>query len=610
MKNLVIGLILLFVAETLSATTIVFDDAHKPTNSVHETNPVCEFTAGLRGGYRDLALFIGQEGYIVEVLDPPSIFTRENLEAKCAVVINAPCKYGNCGSSYTLEEIAILYEYLLDGGNLLVMAEPFLRAPLSPLLSRMGIVMGDSIANHHDPLAYDVIESNLLLDNGDIGDDNFSDHPIFENISEIVLYGSDFILRNLVVNLIVSEQNATPSAVPLAALSESGNGKAVIVGDSDWLSAKDDNHNGIINLLERNNAGLAANILNWLCPPETSVTYARSIGYWRHQCMGNGHTDVSSDSLSHLQSRIEQESSFFTECFDLSGCSLLLAAPPNNDMLRKAAQQLYGLWLNYVSGKLLGLEVNSPRGEVMLAPRTDVRKIIRDIEAILCDPGSSLEQIEWAKDLAESINTSGEKIDVHPSVRVLKVRPQETATIGLTISNFSDFPYNLTLTASGDLDADLDNSQITVQANQTQEVSLFLRSTSLPQEDIGFAIVKMFNEEGELIDACVIGVEIEKTAGVVATKGNEISLSTKPNPAGGNIEMEIVSGNGAYAALTVYDARGRFIRSLVKRHIESGLTRLVWDRRDQDGAAVAPGIYFARLEIEGNSKIAKIVLSK
>lgn len=88
-------------------------------------------------------------------MDPPSTFTRENL---------------------------------LDGGNLLVMAEPFLRASLSPLLSRMGIVVGDSIANRHDPLTYEVIESNLLLDNGDIGNDNFSYHPIFENISEISLW--------------------------------------------------------------------------------------------------------------------------------------------------------------------------------------------------------------------------------------------------------------------------------------------------------------------------------------------------------------------------------------------------------------------------------------
>lgn len=72
--------------------------------------------------------------------------------------------------------------------------------------------------------------------------------------------------------------------------------------------------------------------------------------------------------------------------------------------------------------------------------------------------------------------------------------------------------------------------------------------------------------------------------------------------------MEIVSGNAAYAALTVYDATGRFIRSLVNRHMESGTTRLVWDRRDECGAPVAPGIYFARLEIEGNSNTVKIAL--
>lgn len=77
---------------------------------------------------------------------------------------------------------------LLHRGNLLVMAEPLLIASLSPLLSRIGIVRGDSIADRHNPLTYEVIESNLLLDNGDIGNDNFSYHPVFEKIPEISLW--------------------------------------------------------------------------------------------------------------------------------------------------------------------------------------------------------------------------------------------------------------------------------------------------------------------------------------------------------------------------------------------------------------------------------------
>ncbi len=605
---LILGLVL--VAGIATAATVIFDDAHKPTNSVLEQNPVCELTSGLRGGYRELAALVGEEGHTVEVLSFPSMFTSEVLQGKCAVVINAPCKFGNCGSSYTVEEIALLYEYLLGGGNLVIMAEPFLRAPLSPLLSRMGMVMGNSIATHQNPATYELTGSNLILDNGNVGSSNFSDHPIFENIAEVVLYGSDFILRNTGVNLIASEEDGTPSAVPLAALYETGDGRAIIIGDSDWLSSKDENHNGVINLLERNNAWLVTNILNLLCPPEKQESYARSIGYWRHQCKGIGHTEVSIDSLAHLQSRIEEESSFFTECYDLSGCDLLLAPPPNNNMLRKAAQQLYGLWLNYESGKFPGSAMNRSGDEATLGSRTDIWRTIQRIEAILCDPSSSLEQLEWAKDLAESINTSGEQIYLLPSARTLKIRPQETSIVALTICNYSNLPYDLTLTTEGDFDAVLDISHIVVQPNQTSEVMLYLRPSLLLEEEMGFAIVKMLNDDRDLIDLCVVGAEIESTAGVDAIGGNQIKLLPSPNPSSGNIEMEIAVTNSTHAHLSIYDPRGRFIRNLINGQVQSGSTRLVWDRKDQNGKDVAPGIYFARLETEGHSRTAKIVLSK
>jgi hypothetical protein len=62
--------------------------------------------------------------------------------------------------------------------------------------------------------------------------------------------------------------------------------------------------------------------------------------------------------------------------------------------------------------------------------------------------------------------------------------------------------------------------------------------------------------------------------------------------------------------LAVYDARGRLVRTLVHGRATPGRFVTTWDRRDGAGAAVARGIYFARLAASGTVTSCKMVLAQ
>jgi hypothetical protein len=62
--------------------------------------------------------------------------------------------------------------------------------------------------------------------------------------------------------------------------------------------------------------------------------------------------------------------------------------------------------------------------------------------------------------------------------------------------------------------------------------------------------------------------------------------------------------------LSVYDARGRLVCTLVDGHETAGRHDTNWDGADASGRGVASGVYFARLEVGGRSDTRRMVLLK
>lgn len=75
--------------------------------------------------------------------------------------------------------------------------------------------------------------------------------------------------------------------------------------------------------------------------------------------------------------------------------------------------------------------------------------------------------------------------------------------------------------------------------------------------------------------------------------GTDLSLSCA-SPARGECAFELAGPVGARVAVKLYDVSGRLVRTLFDGLLTTGSRALVWDGTDDDGRAVASGVYLSR----------------
>ena len=82
-----------------------------------------------------------------------------------------------------------------------------------------------------------------------------------------------------------------------------------------------------------------------------------------------------------------------------------------------------------------------------------------------------------------------------------------------------------------------------------------------------------------------------------------------PSPARGAVTFDFTLAAPARVELTIYDGGGRLVRRVVPVRLEiEGDHREVWDGRDEKGGAVGPGLYFARLVVDGDPVVRRFPL--
>lgn len=87
-----------------------------------------------------------------------------------------------------------------------------------------------------------------------------------------------------------------------------------------------------------------------------------------------------------------------------------------------------------------------------------------------------------------------------------------------------------------------------------------------------------------------------------------LALAAAPNPASRGATFRWSLPAGARVALAVYDAAGRLVRTLVDGNEAAGTGSRAWDLRDDSGARVAAGLYFARFTTPGVERTRRLVV--
>lgn len=72
-----------------------------------------------------------------------------------------------------------------------------------------------------------------------------------------------------------------------------------------------------------------------------------------------------------------------------------------------------------------------------------------------------------------------------------------------------------------------------------------------------------------------------------------------PNPFNPSTHVQLFFRASTTARVSIHDTRGRFVRLLLDGPLPAGLSTLVWDGRDGEGAPVASGAYFVQVAAAG-----------
>lgn len=90
--------------------------------------------------------------------------------------------------------------------------------------------------------------------------------------------------------------------------------------------------------------------------------------------------------------------------------------------------------------------------------------------------------------------------------------------------------------------------------------------------------------------------------------GTEVVLAASPNPFNPQTTLRFALPQDGPCSLAIHDLQGRRVRTLVDGVRPAGDHALLWDGRDEGGAAVASGIYFARLVHPGGTRTERLAL--
>lgn len=229
----VLLLCLLSLPSNLCAYTVLWDTSHGVAN----TSYVPHLISSSRYYYNFTGI-LDDSNFTIETSSAG--FSDIALSGKDVAVINGYCAVS---SSYGIDEMDALKQFVADGGGLLIMAEPGSYTRYANIASQFGVTFDSTVSDF------------------DITTDDLADHPVFDGVSDIDMYYA--------MGLSVSDSARAIAYAPdgevLAASAVYGDGRVIVLGDSTlWLYHESTTGINFDNLAQVDNEQLAVSVFEHL----------------------------------------------------------------------------------------------------------------------------------------------------------------------------------------------------------------------------------------------------------------------------------------------------------------------------------------------------------
>ena len=137
-------------------------------------------------------------------------------------------------------------------------------------------------------------------------------------------------------------------------------------------------------------------------------------------------------------------------------------------------------------------------------------------------------------------------------------------------------------------------------AGQDYEISTFTPATS------GRYLIIAFRDVADYYTTRFQLAVGSQAVGVGATLPNTVWLSASPNPARSAPRLRFTLPVAAHARLEVLDVQGRHVRTVADGEQPAGTQDLRWDLKNDAGTLMSPGLYWARLDVAGQRRLARL----
>jgi len=123
-----------------------------------------------------------------------------------------------------------------------------------------------------------------------------------------------------------------------------------------------------------------------------------------------------------------------------------------------------------------------------------------------------------------------------------------------------------------------------------------------PQGDV----IRIFNHGRCVRDADPVSAVNDE----VPTLRTGLQLKAAPNPFNPSTILSFTLPESGFVTVTIIDAAGRFVNSLIQADLPSGDHEVIWNGRTHLGRTAASGVYMAKLTSQNNTSTLKLALSK